>query len=175
MSPLPLRPLSEVSVDFGYIATGEQKMVIIDNYSRYLCIEIIDSTDGETVIPKLDSIIVMRGIPNVVKTDNGPPFRGYEFCKYAETSGFIHRKITPLWPPANSEVERFMRTLKKSVNASLAFYLDYKKELRHFLLTYRATPHSRTKSPPATLMFGTSVCSRLLEISTQSDDDELRA
>jgi hypothetical protein len=32
--------------------------------------------------------------------------------------GFHHRKITPEWPKANSESERFMRTIQKTLRAA---------------------------------------------------------
>lgn len=34
------------------------------------------------------------------------------------TWAFRHGKITPLWPQANAEAERFMRTLEKAVRAA---------------------------------------------------------
>jgi hypothetical protein len=33
-------------------------------------------------------------------------FNGDEFRQFAEHMGFKHRKITPLWPRANSECEK---------------------------------------------------------------------
>ena len=53
--------------------------------------------------------------PKVLKSDNGPPFNGNEFRQIADYLGFKHRKITPLWPKANAESERFMRTIEKTV------------------------------------------------------------
>ena len=50
----------------------------------------------------------------MVKSDNGPPFNGDEFAKFAQVLGFKHRKATPLWPSANGEVERFVNTLHQS-------------------------------------------------------------
>ena len=38
--------------------------------------------------------------------------------KFAEYLGFKHRKITPLWPKANAESERFMRTIEKTIRAA---------------------------------------------------------
>ena len=59
--------------------------------------------------------------------------------------GFKHRKITPLWPKGNSEVERFMRTVKKIVKSSLAQSHTWKQEVRDFLLACCATPHIAQK------------------------------
>ena len=59
----------------------------------------------------------MFGTPEIVKSDNGPPFQSEEFMKFADTVGFKHRKTTPLWPRANGEVERFVQTIKKMIKA----------------------------------------------------------
>ena len=73
-----------------------------------LLIQIVHSTAAKAVIPKLDRIFAAYGIPKVVKSNNGPPFNGHEFAQFANYLGFKHRKVTPLWPEANGEVERFM-------------------------------------------------------------------
>ena len=50
-------------------------------------------------------IFSRHAIPDVVKTDNGPPFNGNEFQTFSKDFGFQHRKITPLRPEANGEAE----------------------------------------------------------------------
>ena len=117
MSPLPNGPWEQVSVDFCEVA-GHYVLVVIDDYSRFPEIEILHSTAAKAVLPKLDRIFAVFGVPLVVKTDNGPPFNGREFAQFAEYLGFKHRKVSPLWPEANGEVERFMKTLGKAFRTS---------------------------------------------------------
>ena len=110
----PQTTWSSVSIDFcGPFPSGEHVMVVIDDYSRFPEIEIVRSISADTIIPRLDSVFATHGIPDVVKSDNGPKFTGHQFAAYAK--GFHHRKITPIWLAANGEVERFMRTLKKAI------------------------------------------------------------
>ena len=71
------------------------------------------STSAKAVLPKLDRIFAAYGVPQVVKCDNGPAFHGQEFAQFADYLGFKHRKVTPLWPEANGEVERFMKKFGK--------------------------------------------------------------
>ena len=56
-------------------------------------------------------------MPQVVKSDNGPPFNGHEFAQFADYLGFKHRRVTPLWPEANGEVERFMTGSKRCTSS----------------------------------------------------------
>ena len=150
-------------------------LVVTDEYSRFPIVEILESTSAKTVIPKLDSILSCRGIPDIVKSDNGPPFNGSDFSNYAKYMGFKHRKITPLWPRANGETERFMKTIKKSIKSSIAQGLSIKQEMNKFLLAYRATPHCSTGVPPATVFYGQAIKPRIPEIIENTIDHNLRA
>lgn len=154
-TPLPSGPWVEVAVDFaGPFPSGEYALVAIDEYSRFPEVEIISSTSAKVVIPRLDAIFARHGFPETVKSDNGPPFNSQDFREFADTSGFRHRKITPLWPEANGEVERFMGTLNKYVRTCAAENQNWKTKLPHFLRQYRATPHSATSVSPFEALTG---------------------
>ena len=100
----------------------------LDEYSRYPEVEIVRSTSANTVIPKLDRILSTHGIPAEIKSDNGPPFQSHSFAQFAQHMGFHHRKITPAWPKANSESERFMRTIQKTLRAAHLENKNWKQE-----------------------------------------------
>jgi hypothetical protein len=117
MSVLPDNPFDEVSVDFASV-NGETLPLLVDDYSRFPFVEPVSSTSASAVIPKLDKLFATFGTPLVVRTDNGPPFSGDKFVKFSHVLGFKHRKVTPLWPRANGEVERFVKTLKKYIKAA---------------------------------------------------------
>ena len=144
MSPLPEAPWTAISADFGHLPNGQYLLVITDEYSRYPIVEILDSISARSVIPRFDKVFAEFGIPHELKTDNGPPFNSRDFSDYATHTGFKHRKITPLWPRANAETERFMRTVKKSVKAASAQGKNWKQEMFRFLLDFRTTPHCST-------------------------------
>ena len=150
MTPLPDGPWKSLSADFyGPLPTGEYLIVIIDDYSRFPIVEIVYSTSARVVIPVLDKIFSIFGIPDELKTDNGPPFQGSEFANFAKHMGFKHRKVTPLWPRANGECERFMRNLGKVVQGARTENKPWKQELHKFLRNYLATPHSTIGKSPA--------------------------
>ena len=65
----------------------------------------------------LDAIFSRRGIPEILKSYNGPPFNSADFESYANHCGFIiHRKITSYLPHENGEAEHFMHSLCSSCN-----------------------------------------------------------
>ena len=75
--------------------------------------------------------------------------------------GVCHRVVTPYWPSANGEVERFNRVLRKANQTAHVEGRLWLKELDKFLLSYRTTPHCVTGYPPATVMFGRNVRNKL--------------
>ena len=173
MSDLPSAPWVEVSMDFcGPYPTGDYLMVLIDEYSRFPIVELIRSTAATTVIPHLESIFGLFGIPGVLKTDNGSPFNGQDFAVFTRAAGIRHRKITPLWPQANAMAERFMRTLSKAVKASILTTGKWKREIATLLRNYRATPHSTTGTSPAELMFGRKIRTKLPQRPSQPRSDD---
>ena len=150
VSELPQKPWDEVSIDFlGSIDGTNYCMVVICDYSRYPVVETLTSLSAKAVIPRLDRIFSMFGIPSVCRTDSGPPFQGDEFRQFAKRMGFKHRRITPLNPRANSVVERFMSPLQKAIKSAVIEGRDYKQEINKFLRNFRACPHPSTGLSPA--------------------------
>ena len=136
--------------------------------------EIVKSTAAGEIIPVVDKIFSEFSIPSVVRSDNDPPFNGNYFHLFARNRRFKHRKITPVWPKANGEVERLVPTVKRMVKISCAGKKNFKQELNRFLRNYRATPHSSTRVPPATVSFGRAMKTKLPEMATFPPDNELR-
>ena len=113
MSSMPSAPWNEISIDLkGPIKPNDEHlMVVIDDYSRFPLVETMTSITAAAIIKRLDTIFSIFGVPDYVRTDNGPAFRSKEFADFAQHMGFIHIKVTPLWPQANGLVESFMKNL----------------------------------------------------------------
>ena len=118
MTPLPDGPWQQVSIAFCEVA-GHYVLVVIDDYSRFPEVEIVYSTSAKAVLPKLDPVFAAHGVPQVVKSDNDPPFNGHEFAHFADYLAFKHRRVTSRWPEANGKVERFMKTFGKVLHKTL--------------------------------------------------------
>ena len=139
------------------LPSGEYLLVLIDRYSRFPEVEIVKSTKASVIILKLDRIFSVHRIPEIIKSDNRPPFQGEEFCKYCNALGITHEQSIPRWPQANGEVERFNQPLAKTIQAVIVEGKPWRQELHRFLLSYRTTPHSVTKVPPCELLFNRTV------------------
>ena len=115
------------------------------------------SIKSSVIIPKLDKIFAVHGIPFELTSDNGPPFSGDEFARYLKLLGVKFTPSTPKWPQGNAEVERFMQPLSKALTTAIVEGKKWQQELYRFLLQYRTTPHGTTKVPPSELLINRTV------------------
>jgi hypothetical protein len=118
-SAMPSGVWHEVSGDcFGPLNDNTYWFVSHCDYSRWASVDKIRSPSFECVRPVLENLFLTFGVPLIYKTDNGSPFQSGNFANFAIKWGFHHRKITPLWPRANAEVENFMKKLGKVLKAA---------------------------------------------------------
>ena len=175
MSPLLPEPWHTIHIDFcGPFPTGEYLFVIIDAYSRYPEVEIVHSTSAKAIIPKMDRVFATHGIPRVIRSDNGPPFSSEEIRQFMQENDIEHKRITPLWPQANSEAENFMKPVTKAIRSARVEGREWKKDLYQFLLNYRATPHSTTGFTPSELLFNRKIRTKLPQMVIGSDQSKVQ-
>ncbi|KAL9985896.1 hypothetical protein ACROYT_G008349 [Oculina patagonica] len=149
-------------------------LVVTDDFSWFPEFEILRSTSAKAVIPHLDSIFARQGIPEVVRTDNGPPFKSESFRKFATHLGFTHPRITPEWPRANGEAERPMKTLEQAITTAVVQGKNWKQQLFIFLRQHRANPHSTTGKSPSELLNGRKLKSTLPPVQFDQASPEIR-
>ncbi len=167
MSSLPPTPWHTTHMDFcGPFPSGEYLFVVMDAYSRFPEVDIVSSTSAASIIPKLDRMFAVHGIPAIICSDNGPPFTSHEIQQYMQENGIQHRRVTPLWPQANSEAENFMKPLTKAIRSAHAEGKQWTKHLYTFLLNYRTTPHITTKFALSELLFNRKVHNKLPQLQT---------
>ena len=155
---LPEGPWRHVASDFkGPIAKDFYFLLVIDEYSRFPEVAVLDSTGAANVIPHFDRIWSTHGNPEEVKTDNGPPFNSNDFSNYAKKRGFKHRPIMPEQPSSNGLAENFMKMLQKVAHTAYVEHKDPKEAVYRYLLSYRATPHSATGKSPAEMLFNRKI------------------
>ena len=162
MSELPNGPWQKLHINFHEpLPSGEYLLVVIDCCSQFPEVEIVRSTKASTVIPKLDKIFAVHGLPTSVTSDNGPPFNGDDYGPYLKHLGIKKDPSTLKWPQGNSEVERLNQTISKALKTAKIEGRVWQQEINRFLLQYRMTPHTTTKVPPAKLLFNRVVNGKL--------------
>ena len=84
-STIPDHPWQRVATDFkGPVGNQFYFLLVIDEYSCFPVVEIVTTTAADKVIPLFDKIFATHGIPEKVKSENGPPFNGEDMRMYAQ-------------------------------------------------------------------------------------------
>lgn len=144
-TPLPDYPWQMVGTDL-FELKKHHYLVVVDYFSRYPEVLQLNSTTSISVIAHLKSIFARHGIPEIVRSDNGPQYASREFADFAETYGFQHITSSPRFPQSNGQAERMVQTVKQLLRNSDDPHLA--------LLTYRATPMPWCERSPSELLFG---------------------
>ena len=71
---------------------GSEYLVVADYYSKYPFVRNIPCGQSEsiTVVKIMRQLFSEQGIPEVVRTDNGPHFKGQAFQEFARDLRFKH-------------------------------------------------------------------------------------
>ena len=103
---------------------------VADDFNREcLCIEIDTSITSTRLIRIFEQLKAERGLPQVLRVDNGPEFLGEAFVQWAKANGMAIQYIQPGKPNQNAYIERFNRTFREEVlDAHLFLRLDDVRE-----------------------------------------------
>lgn len=146
---VPDRPDQVWSADFMsdslYRGPRFRTFNVIDDFNREaVAIEIDTSLTGHRLVRVFKQVEAERGLPDLLRVDNGPEFLGEAFTQWAAAKGMMIRYIQPGKPNQNAFIERFNRTYREEVlNAWLFETLDDVREMTHrWMLQYNETwPH----------------------------------
>ena len=152
LTPLPDYPWQKVATDLCTLK-GKEYLVTVDYFSRYPEVLQLRSTTTQSVVNSLKSVFARHGIPDTLRSDNGPQFASREFREFANSYQFTHTTSSPHFPASNGQAERAVQTVKHLLrnadDPSLA------------LLSYRTTPLPWCGRSPAELLMGRKIRSTL--------------
>ena len=95
---------------FDTTATGQQLkcLTVIDEYTREsLAIDVAGSIRSTRVIEVLSQLISVRGVPKILRSDNGPEFVSNALLRWATNNGLDMALIEPGKPWQNGVAESF--------------------------------------------------------------------
>ena len=107
---------------------------VVDDFNREaLHIEVDTSINSARLVRVFEQLQRDQGLPQVLRTDNGPEVLGETFIPWARTNGMAIRYIQSVKPNQNAYVERFNRTFREEVlDQNLFARLDDDREAAYW-------------------------------------------
>ena len=143
VSESPSRPWEMVGCDL-FEFRGNYYLVCVDYYSKWPEIARLDDLSSKTTVTHLKSMFARYGIPDVVRSDNGPQFASQVFEDFQKSYGFKHLTSSPRFPQSNGKAERAVQTVKNLLKKAQDPYKA--------LLDYRSTPLEGIGFSPSQLL-----------------------
>jgi len=114
---VPALPDTVWSADFVSDALADGRRFrtfnVVDDFNREAVhIEVDTSITSPRLVRVFEALQRERGLPQVLRTDNGPEFLGEIFTSWAKKAGMAIQYIQPGKPNQNAYVERFNRTYR---------------------------------------------------------------
>nr|XP_022920982.1 uncharacterized protein K02A2.6-like [Onthophagus taurus] len=159
--PLTNRPWSRLHLDFLGPIFGKRYLILIDTYTKWIEVEQMSCTNAESLITYLRKIFCQFGLPDVIVSDNGPPFSSAEFSNYLKLNGIRQMFSPPYHPQSNGAAENAVKIIKNAIKKAALQKEDINIALCRYLFDYRNISQSTTEVSPAVAMFGRNLKSRL--------------
>lgn len=114
-------------------------------------------THCNKVLKKLVCFFARFGLPDVLVSDNGPPFNSHNFVNFLERQGIRVMKSPPYNPASNGQAERLVRTVKEVLKCFLlepeVAILDLEDQINLFLFNFRNNNLSKDGRFPSEKIF----------------------
>lgn len=152
-SDTPPRAWHTIGTDLFYFDEDEY-LLIADYYSKFQFVRKIPRgySNSKMVVDLTKQIFSEHGIPEIVRSDNGPHFQGH-YKSFSEEYGFEHVTSSPHYPRSNGFIESQVKIVKKTFQKAKKSNTDPNIAL----LCLRSTPIDGQLPSPAELLFGRQV------------------
>ena len=149
----------------------DEYLLISDYFSKYPFVRKVPRgrCTSSTITNLTKQIVCEQGVPEVIRSDNGPQYTGHAFQQFAKDYGIQHITSSPHYPRSNgfieSQVKLVKRTLRKAKKSN--------RDVNSALLCLRTTPIDSSLPSPAELLFGRQLRDNLprkMKRNTNSDN-----
>ena len=147
---VPAGPWIKIGMDFFQDDSGQKFLIVADYFSKFPFVFPVASTHHQKTLRYLRDLFSTEGVPAVVMTDNGPPFNGEEFRRFAREFNFNHQTSSPHFHQSNG----FIEAMVKKVKAAYKKTDGSPNAQARALLQLRDTPIAKDLPSPAEILHG---------------------
>ena len=112
--------------------------------------EKVTTTTAQSTINQFCNIFATEGAPQILITDNGPPFNSSEFRRFCQEWNLEQYTSSPNYPQSDGQAEQSVQTVKQQMARCKQDGQDFKQAL----LQKRTTPISKDLSSPFEILHG---------------------
>ena len=149
-TPAPEHPWQHLGADYCSF-DGFEYLVIVYYYSKMLFVRRIPPSqcNAAKTISVLKELFSEHGIPQTIRSDNGPQFASHQFTEFPKEWNFDHTTSSPRNPRSNSQAKAAVKVTK-----GLLTHAKYSGQDPYLaLLAYRSTPIDAHLRPPAEMLY----------------------
>lgn len=173
--PETQEPFERIHIDFCKIQNKEC-LIVIDSFSKWLEVFIMDTTTAIKTTEKLREVFARMGLPKLVVSDGGPPFKSKYVSDFFRNNGIQHIVGPPYHPMSNGAAENSVKHFKTKLMAALQDSrnngISLNSLISRFLINYRNTPHTVTAKSPAEIIFNKKIRTRLTILAEKRNKAE---
>ena len=149
-TPAPERPWQHLGADFMTF-DGNEYLILVDYYSKMPIVRKMPTSqcNAAKTVATLKEIFGEHGIPEIIRTDNGPQFSSHLFMEFTKEWHIDHELSSPRNPRSNGQAESAVKIVKGLLNRA-----KYSGQDPHLaLLAYRSTPVDSHLRSPAEMLY----------------------
>ena len=123
-------------------------LIFADIFSKYFLVWKLANSTSAAICAELATIVTELGLPNIIRSDNGPCYNSKEFQQFLQCYDITYHTSSPPHPRSNGFVERMVRVAKKLMDKAGG----EGKPWISGLYEYRVTPQSGSIASPLQLI-----------------------
>ena len=149
-TPPPERPWQQLGADF-MMFDGSEYLVIVDYYSKMPIVRkmLTSQCNSAKTITVLKELFAEHGIPEEIRSDNGPQFASHLFAEFTKAWNIKHSTSSPRNPRSNGQAESAVKIVKGLLTRAKCSGQDPYLAL----LAYRSTPVDSHLRSPAEMLY----------------------
>ena len=120
----------------------------MDYTSKFPVVKQLRKIDQRAVITALEETFTERGYPDELVSDNGPCYRGEQFCEFLKRKGIKHTTSSQYYPQSNGLAEAYVKVVKNMMKKAQRCRVRF----NDMLYQYRTSPVAGKRESPIELL-----------------------